>query len=123
MDLRLSGKRALVTGSSVGIGETIARTLAVEGVAVAVHGRERERAEHVAGPLRAASPSHVHVPVLQPADVIPHLGPRGQRRASSDGPQLPRRCREAINPRPGARQRQSAGQRDSTRGAAPRQRS
>ncbi len=39
MDLRLSGKRALVTGSSVGIGETIARTLAVEGVAVAVHGR------------------------------------------------------------------------------------
>ncbi len=54
MDLQLSGKRALVTGSSVGIGETIARTLAIEGVAVAVHGRERERAERVAGEIVAA---------------------------------------------------------------------
>jgi len=54
MDLQLSGKRALVTGSSVGIGETIARTLAVEGVAVAVHGRERERAERVVAEIVAA---------------------------------------------------------------------
>lgn len=54
MNLQLSGKRALVTGSSVGIGEAIARTLAVEGVAVAVHGRERERAERVAKEIVAA---------------------------------------------------------------------
>ncbi len=54
MDLQLSGKRALVTGSSVGIGETITRTLAVEGVAVAVHGRERERAERVAAEIVSA---------------------------------------------------------------------
>ena len=32
MDLRLTGKRALVTGSTSGIGEEIARTLAKEGV-------------------------------------------------------------------------------------------
>ena len=48
MDLKLTGKRALVTGSSVGIAETIVRVLAAEGVAVAVHGRKRGRAERVA---------------------------------------------------------------------------
>jgi 3-oxoacyl-[acyl-carrier protein] reductase len=37
--LRLQGKRALVTGSSIGLGEAIARALAAEGVAVAIHGR------------------------------------------------------------------------------------
>ena len=40
MDLRLIGKRALGTGSSIGIGEVIARVLAAEGVAVAVYGRD-----------------------------------------------------------------------------------
>ena len=48
MDLRLNGKRALITGSSVGIGEAIAHALAAEGAAVAVHGRDRERADQVA---------------------------------------------------------------------------
>ena len=47
MDLQLTGRRALVTGSSIGIGEAIARTLAAEGAAVAVHGRDRERADRV----------------------------------------------------------------------------
>lgn len=48
MDLQLQGKRALVTGSSSGIGAGIARVLAREGVMVVVHGRNRERAEQVA---------------------------------------------------------------------------
>ena len=39
MDLQLKGHRAIVTGSSVGIGEAIARKLAAEGAAVIVHGR------------------------------------------------------------------------------------
>jgi 3-oxoacyl-[acyl-carrier protein] reductase len=47
MNLQLSGKRALVTGSSSGIGESIAKTLANEGVAVAVHGRNEERVRRV----------------------------------------------------------------------------
>jgi hypothetical protein len=38
MDLQLGGKRALVTGSSGGIGEAIAKALAPEGTATAVHG-------------------------------------------------------------------------------------
>src|SRR5215469_3267996 len=48
MDLQLQGKRALVTGSSSGIGAGIARVLAREGTMVVVHGRNRERADRVA---------------------------------------------------------------------------
>jgi len=54
MDLQLKGRRALVTGSSSGIGEAIARMLAQEGGVVAVHGRNRERAEQVAADIHAA---------------------------------------------------------------------
>ena len=52
MDLRLKGKRALVSGSSVGIGEAIARILAEEGVAVAIHGRDPARTEASAAAIR-----------------------------------------------------------------------
>jgi NAD(P)-dependent dehydrogenase (short-subunit alcohol dehydrogenase family) len=54
VDLNLKGRRALVTGSSSGIGEAIARLLAQEGAAVVVHGRNRERAEKVAAEIQAA---------------------------------------------------------------------
>ncbi len=54
MDLQLKGRRALVTGSSSGIGEAIARMLAAEGASVVVHGRNRERAETVAAGIGAA---------------------------------------------------------------------
>ena len=52
MDLRLAGKRALVTGSSSGIGEAIVKLLAAEGVAVVVHGRNESRANAVAEAIR-----------------------------------------------------------------------
>jgi 3-oxoacyl-[acyl-carrier protein] reductase len=54
MDLQLKGRRALVTGSNSGIGEGIARMLAAEGASVVIHGRNRERAERVAGEIGAA---------------------------------------------------------------------
>lgn len=54
MDLQLKGRRVLVSGSSSGIGEAIARMLAHEGAAVVVHGRNRERAEKVAADINAA---------------------------------------------------------------------
>jgi 3-oxoacyl-[acyl-carrier protein] reductase len=54
MDLNLEGKRALVTGSSGGIGAGIARMLACEGAAVVVHGRNRARASQVAQAIQAA---------------------------------------------------------------------
>lgn len=53
MDLQLKDRRALVTGSSSGIGEAIARMLAEEGAKVVVHGRNRERAEKVAAAIGA----------------------------------------------------------------------
>lgn len=48
MDLNLIGKTALVTGSSKGIGEAIAKKLALEQVSVIVHGRDKARADKVA---------------------------------------------------------------------------
>jgi 3-oxoacyl-[acyl-carrier protein] reductase len=52
MDMGLSGKRALITGSSAGLGRAIAEMLAAEGVSVVVHGRDVERAEAVAAGIR-----------------------------------------------------------------------
>jgi 3-oxoacyl-[acyl-carrier protein] reductase len=54
MDLQLNGKRALITGSSSGIGEGIARVLAAEDAVVVIHGRHGERTEAVAAAIRAA---------------------------------------------------------------------
>jgi len=51
VDLFLEGKRALVTGSTSGIGRAVAVTLASEGVVVAVHGRDPERARETASAI------------------------------------------------------------------------
>jgi NAD(P)-dependent dehydrogenase (short-subunit alcohol dehydrogenase family) len=53
MDLQLADKRALVTGSTSGIGAEIARMLALEGVEVVVHGRDRDRAQRVVTEIEA----------------------------------------------------------------------
>jgi 3-oxoacyl-[acyl-carrier protein] reductase len=47
----LSGQVALVTGSTRGIGLAIARALHAAGAAVAIHGRDRARAEGIAAQL------------------------------------------------------------------------
>jgi 3-oxoacyl-[acyl-carrier protein] reductase len=48
MDLQLTDKVALVTGSSSGIGASIAQTLAREGATVIIHGRNAERTKQIA---------------------------------------------------------------------------
>lgn len=48
MDLELNGKRALVTGSSSGIGAAIATVLAEEGARVILHGRDEAKLQAVA---------------------------------------------------------------------------
>ena len=53
MDLELSGKTAIVTGASLGIGKAIARELAREGVDVAICARRQDVLEQAAKELEA----------------------------------------------------------------------
>jgi NAD(P)-dependent dehydrogenase (short-subunit alcohol dehydrogenase family) len=48
MDLELKGKRAVITGGSVGIGLAVAHALAAEGVDVALLARDKDRVEREA---------------------------------------------------------------------------
>ncbi len=52
MDLQLRGKRALVTGSTAGIGFATAAGLYKEGVSVVINGRTKERVEKAVGQIR-----------------------------------------------------------------------
>ena len=52
MDLRLRDKRALVTGSTAGIGFAAAAGLYKEGASVVVNGRTQERVEEAVGKIR-----------------------------------------------------------------------
>lgn len=62
MDLKLAGKRALVTGSSSGIGEAIAKRLSCEGAMVVVHGRDEARARAVADAIdKDGAPARIAV--------------------------------------------------------------
>ena len=54
MNLDLEGKRALVTGSTAGIGLAIATALAKEGAEVIVNGRTQSRVDHAVKASRAA---------------------------------------------------------------------
>ena len=53
MDLKLKGKRALVTGSTAGIGFAVVLGLAREGAAVVVNGGPRPRSAKRSNALRA----------------------------------------------------------------------
>ncbi len=57
MDLQLSGKKALVTGSTAGIGFAIAKSLAQEGAHVFVNGRTQSRVQQAIRQITADLPS------------------------------------------------------------------
>src|SRR5712671_5038519 len=57
MNLELDGKKALVTGSTAGIGFAIAKALAAEGARVIVNGRTEARVAEAISSLRAGIPS------------------------------------------------------------------
>jgi len=56
MDLQLQDKRALVTGSTAGIGFAIAKVLAQEGAMIAVNGRTGKRVEEAIAAVRRDVP-------------------------------------------------------------------
>ncbi len=71
MDLGLRGKTALVTGGSKGIGRAVARTLAAEGVRVAICSRDANALKQTAADIERATSGHV--------DVVPgDLSQRGE---------------------------------------------
>ena len=72
MDLKLSGKRALVTGSTAGIGEAIARLLAAEGASVVIHGRDEARGNQLVDQLgrKGARAAFIKSDLTEPSDVI-----------------------------------------------------
>jgi NAD(P)-dependent dehydrogenase (short-subunit alcohol dehydrogenase family) len=53
MDLKLTGKIALITGSTAGIGFAIAKSLAIEGAHVYVNGRTQKRVDAAMGAIRS----------------------------------------------------------------------
>ena len=63
MDLELSGKKAIVTGGSVGIGKAIARELANEGVDVVICARRQDVLEQAAQELTAETGRKI-VPIV-----------------------------------------------------------
>ncbi len=63
MDLQLTGKRAIVTGGSRGIGKAIARQLAEEGVDVAIAARGKELLEASAAEIATATGRRI-VPIV-----------------------------------------------------------
>ncbi len=66
MDLLIQGKRALVTGASLGIGRAVAQELAREGCDVALIAREPERLDRAAREIAAATNRKV---VALPGDI------------------------------------------------------
>jgi NAD(P)-dependent dehydrogenase (short-subunit alcohol dehydrogenase family) len=61
VDLRLTGKRALVTGASSGLGVAIATSLSEEGVSVMVHGRNERRTAQTAANIASAGGTAFYV--------------------------------------------------------------
>lgn len=69
MDLKISGKRALVCGGSSGLGLAVATALVKEGVHVALLSRDAAKLQAVADELNAMGPGKA---VIAPADLADH---------------------------------------------------
>ena len=99
MDLQLSGKRALVTGGSRGIGKAIARVLAQEGAQVALLARNPQALMAAAAELTAETGRTVVFVVGDTASDdsvrLAVTSPRGSSAAASTSSSMPRPNRPA----------------------------
>ena len=86
MELGISGRRALVTGGSLGIGKATAAELAAEGVDVAIVARDKERLDDAAQELSSNTVGNTGGRVIGIAGDIGKAGDRQCRRYR------PRRC-------------------------------
>ena len=68
MDLGITGRRALVTGASSGLGLATARALAANGVSVVLASRSRERLDAAAATVVPSDGATVHVAVADVSD-------------------------------------------------------
>ena len=68
----LSGKKALVTGASGGIGEAVARSLHASGAVVGLHGTREEKLQELAGEL--GERVHIYPANLSDRDAVKALG-------------------------------------------------
>src|SRR5882724_5506063 len=84
VDFELSGKRALVTGSTAGIGFAIAKALAAEGASVIVNGRSEARVTAAVLALRSATPGSAGEPSGVAADLGTREGCDAMLRAAPD---------------------------------------
>jgi 3-oxoacyl-[acyl-carrier protein] reductase len=69
MDLGLSGKTALITGGTSGIGLAIARRLGEEGCGIAICGRERGKLDGALGKLKPTDAKCFVADVCKPDDI------------------------------------------------------
>ena len=74
MDVNLDGRRALVTGSTAGIGFAIARELVLLGATVAINGRTEARVGRAIAELERELPGRHFT--LPPATWVPQMGSR-----------------------------------------------
>jgi 3-oxoacyl-[acyl-carrier protein] reductase len=72
----LSGKKALVTGATGGIGEAVARALYQAGATVALHGTRQEKLAELAAEL--GERSHVMAANLSDREAVKALGQRAE---------------------------------------------
>ncbi len=82
---RLKDKVVLITGSTTGIGEAIARRAVAEGAKVLSHGRDEKRGKEIVAELGDRAALHVD-DIADPQALLANGGGRDSRRSANSTP-------------------------------------